>query len=101
MKGHRGSAIFISANITARGSNTAGRVTGLREMPVEDITFSDVHIQSKTGMTVTSAKNIVFKDVTIDTDAGPAVTLKGSSEIDTARLKTLRPHEGIPLVVGK
>ncbi len=92
---------FHFSNITARGSATAGEITGLREMPIEDITFSDVHIQAKTGMTVTSAKNIVFKDVTIDTGAGSAVSLKGASEIDTTRLKTLKPHEGIPLVSGK
>jgi len=92
---------FHFSNITARGSETAGQVTGLREMPVEDITFSDVHIQAKTGMTLTSARNIVFKDVNIDTDTGPAVTLKGSSEIDTARLKTLTPHAGTPLVAPK
>ena len=41
---------FHFSNITARGSDTAGEVTGLREMPIEDITFSEVHIQAKTGM---------------------------------------------------
>ena len=92
---------FHFSNITARGSETAGQVTGLREMPVEDITFSDVHIQAKTGMTLTSAKNIVFKDVTIDTDSGPAVRLKASSEIDTTRLRTLAPHAGTPMVEPK
>jgi polygalacturonase len=92
---------FHFSNITARGSDTAGQVTGLREMPVEDITFSDVHIQAKTGMAVTSARNVIFKDVNIDTETGPAVLLKGSSEIDTARLKTLKPHEGVPVVAIK
>jgi polygalacturonase len=92
---------FHFNNITARGSDTAGQVTGLREMPVEDITFSDVHIQAKTGMSITSAQDIVFKDVTIDTDSGPAVILKGASDIDTARLRTAKPHPGTPLVAGK
>jgi len=92
---------FHFSNITARDSETAGQVTGLKEMPIEDITFSDIHIRAKTGMTVTNAKQIVFKDVTIDTESGPAVIEKNSSEIDTARLRTMRPHEGVALVSGR
>jgi hypothetical protein len=79
---------FHFSNITARGSATAGEVTGLREMPVEDITFSDVHIQAKTGMKISSAKNIVFRGVTIDTDSGPAIIMKDSTGIDTGALKS-------------
>ena len=61
------SATSTSSNITARGSATAGEVTGLREMPVEDITFSDVHIQAKTGMKISQRqRNIVFRGVTIE-----------------------------------
>jgi len=92
---------FHFSNITARDSETAGQVTGLKEMPIEDITFSDVHIRAKTGMTVTNAKQIVFKDVTIDTESGPAVIEKSSTDIDTTRLRTMRPHEGVALVSGR
>jgi polygalacturonase len=92
---------FHFSNITARDSDTAGQVTGLKEMPIEDITFSDVHIRAKTGMTVTNAKQIVFKDVTIDTESGPAVIEKSSTDIDTTRLRTMRPHEGVQLVSGR
>jgi polygalacturonase len=79
---------FHFSNITARGSATAGEVTGLREMPVEDITFSDVHIQAKTGMKISSARNIVFRGVTIEAATGPAITLKNSTGIETGSLKT-------------
>jgi polygalacturonase len=78
---------FHFSNITARGSDTAGEVTGLREMPIEDITFSEVHIQAKTGMRVTNAKGIDFRDCAIETESGPPVVVKGSSDIDTTRLK--------------
>ena len=57
-------------------------------MPGEDITFSDVHIQAKTGMKGPRAKNIIFRGATIDTEQGPPVMVKGSSDIDTAALKT-------------
>ena len=79
---------FHFSNITARGSATAGEVTGLREMPVEDITFSDVHIQAKTGMKITNAKNIVFRGVTIDAGSGSAAILRNSTGIDTGGMKS-------------
>jgi polygalacturonase len=89
---------FLFSNITARGSKTAGQITGLKELPVEDIRFSNVHIQAATGMTCTNARNVAFRDVTIDTENGPAITIKNSSAIDTSRLDTLRPHAGVSLV---
>jgi len=89
---------FVFSNITARGSKTAGQITGLREMPVEDMTFSNVHVQAETGLTVTNAKNIFFRDVIIDTETGPALTVVNSTGLDTSRLITLRPHPGVPLI---
>ena len=86
------------SNITARGSKTAGQITGLKEMPVEDITFSNVHVQAETGLTCTNAKDIFFRDVTIDTETGPALTVVNSTGLDTSRLITLRPHPGVPLI---
>jgi polygalacturonase len=91
---------FLFTNITARGSKTAGQVTGLKEMPVEDIVFDNVHVAAQTGMTVTNAKNIFFRDTIIDTEQGPALTVVNSTGVDTNRLQTLLPHAGVALVVG-
>ncbi len=38
-------------------------------------------------MRVTNAKGVDFRDCTIDTESGPPVIVKGSSDIDTTRLK--------------
>ena len=89
---------FLFSNITARGAKSAGAITGLREMPVENITFSNVHVQAATGFTCTNARGISFQDVVIDTDRGPALILRNATEIDSARLRTRTPHEGTPLV---
>lgn len=89
---------FLFSNITARGAKDAGSITGLREMPIENITFSNVHLQAETGFACTNAKDITFLDTVIDTEKGPAVLLKNASAIDTARLQTRRPHADAPLV---
>jgi len=89
--------LFLS-NIQARGARTAGSITGLRERPVEGVTFSNVQIQAASGFTCTNVQGIAFNDVVIDTIAGPALILRNATEVDTARLKTRRPHPGAPLI---
>ena len=79
---------FLFSNITARGSKTAGQITGLKEMPIEKISFSNVRIQPQAGMKCTDAKDIAFLDVTIETQNGPALAQTNCRNVDTARLHT-------------
>ena len=89
---------MLFSDITARGAKNAGSITGLREMPIENITFHNVHIQAETGFTCTNAKDVAFLDCVIDTQKGSALTLKNSTDIETSRLRTKVPHDGAPLV---
>jgi hypothetical protein len=89
---------MLFSNITARGAKSAGVITGLRERPIENLTFSNVHIQAQTGFLVTNAKDVVFLDSVIDTVSGSALKLKNATRIDAARLHTRSRHEGVPLV---
>lgn len=91
---------FLFSNITARGATDAGSVTGLRELPVENLTFSNVHIQAATGFTCTNARDISFQDVVINTDTGPALLQRNCNAVDTARLRTTTPHPGVAVVVA-
>ena len=89
---------FLLSNITARGAKDAGSITGLREMPVENIAFSNVQVQAERGFTCTNVAGVEFLDVAIDTTQGPALTTRGSRDVNTARLRTRTPHDGVPLV---
>jgi polygalacturonase len=89
---------FLFSNITARGSKTAGQITGLKEMPVENITFSNVHVQAQTGMTCTNAKEIAFRDTSIDTEKASALSLTSCGQIDTSRFSTRKKHDGTPVI---
>lgn len=91
---------FIFSNITARGAKVAGSITGLREMPIENLTFDNVHIEAEAGFTCTNAKDITFLDSVIDTKKGPSLVLTNSTNIDTGRLKTRTPHDGVPLIAA-
>ena len=65
-------------NVTARGAKSAGQVTGLKEMPIEGVTFSNVRIAAEKGFTCTDARNITFFDVKIDAQTGPAMNCAGA-----------------------
>jgi hypothetical protein len=93
---------FLFNNITAVGAADAGSVTGLRELPVEDILFSHVRITSETGFACTNACRISFEDVEINPGDGPALTLRNAAEIDSARLRsrTLAPGTELVRTVG-
>jgi polygalacturonase len=89
---------FHFSAITARGAKTAGVVTGLREMPVENLTFTNIQIAAETGFTLTNARDIAFRDVRIDTARGPTLRTENCTAIDTTRLTTGTPRTGTPLV---
>jgi polygalacturonase len=59
-------------NVTARGSKTAGQITGLREMDIASITFSNVRIQAQKGFTCHHAKDVWLNNVLIEPAQGPA-----------------------------
>ncbi len=89
---------FLFSNISARGAADAGSITGLREMPVTDIAFSNVRISCETGFACTNAERISFHDVEINPGQGPALTLRNTKEIDTAQLRSRTLSAGTPLV---
>lgn len=74
------------SNITARGAKAAGVMMGLAEMPIEGVTFSNVHIESGEGFEITNAKDVVFLDSTIATVTGPPLDLTNARGVRTERL---------------
>ena len=86
------------SNITARGSTGAGQLTGLLEMPMEDVVFSNIDIAAKTGFAIHSAKGIVFRNVRIDTDTGPALTGENVEGLVLDGVGTGTPHATAPVI---
>ncbi|HEX4122444.1 MAG TPA: glycoside hydrolase family 28 protein [Verrucomicrobiae bacterium] len=89
---------FLFSNIEARGALDAGSITGLRELPVEDIAFSNVRISAGKGFTCTDARHVGFYDVEINPSNGPAMILRDASETDTTRLRSRTLSADTPLV---
>jgi polygalacturonase len=85
------------SNITAQ-TNQAVLLNGLEEMPIEDVTFSDIQFDAKKGITVREAANISFSDVCITTSEGPALTVQNVQRLEVEGVHTLKPLAGTPLI---
>lgn len=89
---------FLFNNITARGAVDAGSITGLREMPVEDIVFSNIRIAADKGFACANARRISFNNVEINPGTGSALILRHATEIDTNGLRSRTLPAGAALV---
>jgi polygalacturonase len=78
------------SNITAQ-TNEAIYINGLAEMPVEDITFSDIQFDAQKGATIKEAKNIEFHNVRITTKEGSSVIGENIDGLVINGVRTFRP----------
>jgi hypothetical protein len=80
------------SDITVKGAPVAGYILGLPEMPVENITFSNINIDAEQGFSCKDAKNIAFYDVRVNTKKGPALICENVEDLEIEGFRTLAPH---------
>ncbi|HYJ38985.1 MAG TPA: glycoside hydrolase family 28 protein [Chitinophagaceae bacterium] len=78
------------SNITAQ-TNEAIYINGLEEMPVEDISFSDIQFDAQRGANIKEASGIEFHNVRITTKEGSALKAENVNGLVIDGVKTLNP----------
>jgi polygalacturonase len=86
------------SNITAE-TKQAIFINGLDEMPVADITFSDIQFEAESGALIRNAKNIELHNVRINTKAGPSLIIENSKEIIIDGVRSIKPVANAPIVL--
>ncbi len=86
------------SNITAKEVNKAGALSGIEEMPIENISFTDVNIEAKDGFTIKTAKNIRFHNVQISTEMGSSIEAEEVKYLEIDGVTTLTPHANTPVI---
>ena len=71
------------SHLTSTGSPEAGRIIGLPEMPVTDLTLTDVHLSAKKGLTIIAATGVRLVGSSITVTAGPPLLKGGVAEVQT------------------
>jgi polygalacturonase len=86
------------SNITGININTAGKITGIEEMPVDQITFNDIQMDANQGFSILYAKNIEFHQVTINTKIGSSLKAENVDHLEINGFKTNSPLSNAPVI---
>jgi len=86
------------SDITVKNSPAAGFILGLAEMPVENVTFSNIDAETEKGLSCSNARNIVFRNVQITTKKGPALICENVQDLEIDSVRTLTPHGDSPVI---
>jgi len=74
-------------NLKAEGSDVAGQIFGLPEMPIVDVRFTNVRIQAGKGMHVVHARGVEFKDAEIQATKGPPIIVQDAAVSGLSRME--------------
>ncbi|MEO6000094.1 MAG: glycosyl hydrolase family 28 protein [Chitinophagaceae bacterium] len=85
------------SNIMAQTKDTIF-ITGLEEMPVEDISFNDIQFDAQRGAGIKEANNIEFHNVRIICKEGSSITAENVKNLTISNLKTLNPLSSVTAI---
>jgi len=86
------------SNITVVNAKNAGVINGLEEMPIENISFSDIQIDAESGFVIQKAKDISFHNVQINTQKGASFKATDASDIELDNVKSNAPLAATPII---
>lgn len=87
------------SNISVSQAKQAGFINGLSEMPIENISFSNIEIVADNGFVVQEAKGIAFHNVSVTTKNGPSIIFNNAAGIEIDNVKSLLPIAAHPVIV--
>lgn len=85
------------SNITGQ-VNQAAYLNGLEEMPIENITFSDINMDANTGFSIGFSNKIEFHNVQVNTEIGPSVSASNVNYLTIDNLKSYTPLVKSPVI---
>ncbi|MDR3340782.1 MAG: glycoside hydrolase family 28 protein [Candidatus Symbiothrix sp.] len=85
------------SNITGNNVKKVGYITGIEEMPISDISFSNINMVAETGFTAKTAANIQFHNVDFAVEKGASIALTDCKDIvlDNVRTKTPLANQAV------
>jgi polygalacturonase len=85
------------SNITGQ-VNQAAYLNGLEEMPLENISFSDINLDAKTGFSLQYTNKVEFHNVQVNTESGPSLSANVVQDITIDNLRSYTPHTNVPVI---
>ena len=86
------------SNISGDGNTGTILLQGLEEMPIENITLSNIDLGGKTGIKIRNARNIRLDNVTVTSEEGPVFQGSNIDILLINSLGTKKDMQEIPLI---
>jgi len=89
--------IHIS-NVTGQGIEQVCRMIGIREMPIEGISFSNIQLQANKGFDADRVNDLELNNVKIDTQEGIPFKFSNISRMTLQDIKSKEFGKGLPMI---
>lgn len=85
-------------NVTGVNMKQAGALTGIEEMPVDEISFSNIHMKSDKGFIAITGNNLHFSNVDISAKNGPSFSFTDCHSVVLDDIRSGKPLADVPVV---
>lgn len=85
-------------NVTGRNINKAGVINGIEEMPINELSFSNITIEAIEGFSANLGSNLTFSNVDIATQKGAAFDFLKCENLILNDVKSKMPLDHQPIV---
>lgn len=89
--------IHIS-NVTGSDVKKIGYITGINEMPISEISFSNINMVAENGFTAKTAKNITFHNIDFSVKKGAALSFDECQDIVIDNVHSKVPLANQPII---
>lgn len=86
------------SNITGSDIRKVGYITGISEMPISEISFTNINMTATDGFTAKTATNIQFNNVDFAVKRGPSFSFEDCKNLTLNNIRSKEPLENEPIL---
>lgn len=86
------------SNVTGSDVKKIGYITGINEMPISEISFSNINMVAENGFTTKTAKNITFHNIDFSVKKGAALSFDECQDIVIDNVHSKVPLANQPII---
>lgn len=86
------------SNVTGSDVKKIGYITGINEMPISEISFSNINMVAENGFTAKTAKNITFHNIDFSVKKGAALSFDECQDIVIDNVHSKVPLANQPII---
>lgn len=86
------------SNITGNDIKKIGYITGLEEMPIQEISFTNINLTAATGFTARAGSRLRFHNVDFAVSEGPSIALTDCQDVVLDDIRSRSPQPGQAII---